>query len=139
MSESKIPSAAEIFQAEANVVLQEGTYDFQMKKVLENLKRIGKNNSTIAVIFKAVPDKRILEELEGQGYRVRFDTSYDSSKTEKYLTKLRITNPKFEVEGGNFFDKLEDQLKECAFTQGNINLSDETKNIFQSFLNIPSK
>ena len=114
MSESKIPSAAEIFQAEANVVLQEGTYDFQMKKVLENLKRIGKNNSTIAVIFKAVPDKRILEELEGQGYRVRFDTS-------------------------NFFDKLEDQLKECAFTQGNINLSDETKNIFQSFLNIPSK
>ena len=135
MSETKIPSAEEIFQEEAKVVLREGTYEFQIEKVLKEIKKINKNNNTCIIIFKAIPDERLLEELESQGYRVRFDTSYDSTKQEKYLTKIRVTNPKFENENTNFIDSLEDQLKECAFSKGTFNVPDDAKKLFQSLFN----
>ena len=95
MATQKIPSAEEIYQEEAFVILQEGTYDFQLKRILEELKNLNKDNGTVSVSFKAIPDEKILDELISQGYTVKFDTFYDSTKTEKYLTKIRITNPKF--------------------------------------------
>ena len=130
----KIPSAEQIFQDEANVILREGTYEFQVEKVLDEIKKINKNNNTITVIFKALPEERLLEELEKQGYRVRFDTSYDSSKTERYLTRLRVTNPRFESKTNSFMDNLEDQIRGCAFSDGNFQVSDDTKKIFQNFM-----
>lgn len=133
MSETKIPSAEEIFQEEAKVILKEGTYEFQIERVLKKIKKINKHNNTVTVVFKALPDERLLEELGSQGYRVRFDTSYDSNKQEKYLTRLRVTNPKFENESGNLIDSLEDQLKECAFSQGSFKVSEDAKKLFQSF------
>lgn len=133
MTDPKIPSAEEAFEEEAKVVLREGDYDFQIEKVLEQLKTINKNNSTATVLLKALPNQKILDELETQGYRVRFETCYDSTKQERFLTKLRITNPKFEPQGTNFMDNLEDHLKECAFSQGSFKVSDDAKKIFQSF------
>ena len=40
MTDNKIPSAEEIFQEEANFVLREGTYEFQVEKVLEEIKKL---------------------------------------------------------------------------------------------------
>lgn len=133
MTDHQIPSADQIFQDEANIILREGTYEFQVQKVLEEIKNLSKNNSTITVVFKALPEERLLEELEKQGYRVRFDTSYDSSKQEKYLTRLRVTNPKFDSKTSNFMDNLEEQLRDCAFSQSNFHVSDDAKKLFQSF------
>ena len=130
----KIPSAEEIFQDEANIVLREGTYEFQVDRVLEEIKKINKDNNTITVVFKALPDERLLEELEKQGYRVRFDTSYDSSKPEKFMTRLRITNPKFENKTNTFMDSLEDQLRGCAFSEGSFHVSEDAKKLFQNFM-----
>ena len=86
-TDAQIPSAEQIFQDEANIILREGTYEFQVQKVLEEIKKLNKNNNTVTVVFKALPEERLLEELEKQGYRVRFDTSYDSSKTERIYDK----------------------------------------------------
>jgi hypothetical protein len=134
MSESTIPSAEEIFQEEANVVLREGTYEFQVEKILKQIKKINKDNHTISVVFKALPDDRLLEELEKQGYRVRFDTCYDSSKTERVVTKIRVTNPKFSKQGSNFMDNLEDQMKNCVFSKGNVRASEDVRKMVQSFM-----
>ena len=139
MSESKIPSAEEIFQEEKNVILKESTYEFQIEIVLKKIKKINKNNNTVTIVFKALPDPRLLEELESQGYRVKFETSYDSVKQERYLTRLRVINPKFENEGNSFLDNLEDQIKECAFSQGSFKMTDDAKKLFQSFFNPQTK
>tara|TARA_R110001592_G_scaffold18816_12_gene77785 strand:- start:61531 stop:61950 length:420 start_codon:yes stop_codon:yes gene_type:complete len=139
MSETKIPSAEEIFQEEKNVILQESTYEFQIERVLKKIKKINKHNNTVTIVFKGLPDPRLLEELESQGYRVKFETSYDSGKQEKYLTRLRVINPKFENEGNSFIDKLEDQIKECAFSQGSFKMSDDAKNLIQSIFKPPTK
>ena len=133
-SEPQIPSAEQIFQEEANFVLREGTYEFQVGKILEEIKKLNKDNNTVTVVFKALPDERLLEELEKQGYRVRFDTSYDSSKPEKYLTRVRVTNPKFASTGNTFMDNLEEQVRGCAFSQGDFQISDDAKKMFQSFM-----
>ena len=133
-SENQIPSAEQIFQEEANFVLREGTYEFQVGKILEEIKKLNKDNNTVTVVFKALPDERLLEELEKQGYRVRFDTSYDSSKPEKYLTRVRVTNPKFASSGNTFMDNLEEQVRGCAFSQGDFQISDDAKKMFQSFM-----
>ena len=100
----------------------------------DEIKKLNKNNNTITVVFKALPEERLLEELEKQGYRVRFETTYDSSKQEKYLTRLRVTNPKFDSKGTNFMDTLEDQIRECAFAQPSFQVSDDAKKIFQTFM-----
>lgn len=134
MSEAKIPSAEEIFQEEANFVLREGTYEFQVEKILEEIKKLNKDKDTISVSFKALPDERLLEELEKQGYRVKFDTFYDSSKPERYLSRVRVTNPKFVSSGTTFLDNLEDQMRGCAFSQGEFSLPDDAKKLFQSFM-----
>ena len=134
MTDPKIPSAEEVFQVEANFVLREGTYEFQVEKILEEIKKLNKDNNTVTVTFKALPEERLLEELEKQGYRVKFDTFYDSSKTEKYLTRVRVTNPKFADQKTNFLDNLEDQMRGCAFSHGDFNLPDDAKKIFQSFM-----
>ena len=134
MSDHQIPSAEQIFQDEANIILREGTYEFQVQKVLDEIKKLNKNNNTIMVVFKALPEERLLEDLEKQGYRVRFETTYDSSKQEKYLTRLRVTNPKFEAKGTNFMDTLEDQIRECAFAQPSFQVSDDAKKLFQTFM-----
>jgi len=134
MTEPQIPSAEEIFQEEANFVLREGTYEFQVEKILEEIKKLNKGNDTITVTFKATPDERLLDELEKQGYRVKFDTFYDSSKTERYLTRVRVTNPKFVTTGTNFLDSIEDQIKGCVFSPSGIQNSEEAKKLFQSFM-----
>jgi len=134
MSDRQIPSAEQIFQDEANIILREGTYEFQVQKVLDEIKKLNKNNNTVTVVFKALPEERLLEELEKQGYRIRFDTSYDSSKQEKYLTRLRVTNPKFDTQGSSFMDTLEDQIRDCAFSKSSFHVSDDAKKIFQSFM-----
>ena len=64
MSESKIPSAEEIFQEEKNVILKESTYEFQIERVLKEIKKINKDNNTVTVVFKALPHTKLLEELE---------------------------------------------------------------------------
>lgn len=136
--DSQIPSAEEVFQEEANFVLREGTYEFQMELVLNNLNKLSKNNPTLSLTFKALPDERLLEELGSKGYNVKFDTYYDSTKTEKYLTKLRITNPKFSNKNTNFLESLEDQMKGFAFTSGGFTLPEGTEEFLKSF-GIPGK
>ena len=36
-------------------------------------------------------------------------------------------------------DNLEEQLKDCAFSQGTFKVPDDAKKLFQSFMNIPPK
>tara|TARA_R110000851_G_scaffold85054_1_gene185081 strand:- start:553 stop:969 length:417 start_codon:yes stop_codon:yes gene_type:complete len=134
MTDSKIPSAEEIFQEEANFILREGTYEFQLEKILEEIKKLNKDNNTVTVTFKALPDERLLEDLENQGYRVKFDTYYDSSKTEKFMTRVRVTNPKFADQKTTFLDNLEDQMRGCAFSQGDFAIPEDAKKMFQSFM-----
>ena len=133
MEEIKIPSAEQVFQDEANHVLREGTYEFQIEKILEEIKNLNKNNDTVNLIFKGLPHEKILKELEEQGYRVKFDTCYDSSKAEKYLTKVRIINPKFSNPNNTFMDNIEDQLKGCVFSKSSSN-GEDVKKIFQSLM-----
>ena len=134
MTDAKIPSAEEIFQEEANFVLREGTYEFQVEKILDEIKKLNKDNNTVTVSFKALPDDRLLEELEKQGYRVKFDTYYDSTKSEKYFTRVRVTNPKFSNTSSTFLDNLEDQIRGCAFSQSGVNNTEEAKKFIQSFM-----
>ena len=131
--DSQIPSAEEVFQEEANYVLREGTYEFQLEIILAELTKLNKKNPSVSVTFKALPDERILEELQGRGYDVKFDTYYDSSKTEKYISKVRITNPKFSVKGGNFLENLEDQMKGMSFSSGGFSLPDGAEEFLKNF------
>jgi hypothetical protein len=132
--DSQIPSAEDVFQEEANHVLREGTYEFQLDVVIRELSKINKSNPTVSVTFKAVPEERLLEELQTRGYTVKFDTYYDSSKTEKYISKLRITNPKFGGKCNNFLENLEDQMKGFAFSSsGGFSLPEGTEEFLKQF------
>lgn len=125
-----IPHAEEV----EDVEIKESSYEFQYSKIVEEVKKIGKATPTVCLIFKALPLQSLVEELEKQGYRVKFDSYYDSTKETKYNTKLRITNPKFATGGQDFVDRLEDQLKGCAYTKANFQVSEEAKNLFDSFM-----
>jgi hypothetical protein len=133
MADAKIPSAEEIFQEEANTLLKEGTYEYQVETTLEQIKKLSKDNTTVTVVFKAIPSEKLLNQLDEQGYRVKFDTCYDSSKTEKYVSKLRITNPKFPNPNNLFMDNIEEKLKGCVFSTDSNSVED-MKKIFQSFM-----
>lgn len=125
-----IPPAADFVEEE----VQESSYDFQYNKVIEEVKKISKTKPTVCLIFKSLPCENLISELEKQGYDVKFDAYYDSTKEVKYNSKIRITNPKFATKGQTFIDKLEDQLKGCAYSQANFQVSEDAKNLFDSFM-----
>ena len=129
-----IPSAETKFQEEVEKIKDEETYEAQVEKVLEEIKKINKNNSSVVVSFKALPNPELLTKLESQGYEVKFDTYYDSKKVERYMTKLRVTNPNFKKSDGGIFEQLEDQIKSCPFSASNIQVSEDAKKILESFM-----
>ena len=131
--EAQIPTADEVFQEEEKIILREGTYEFQLELVSGQLRNLGKNNPTVSLSFKALPDEKLLEELDSKGYNVKFDTYYDSTKTERYITKLRITNPKFSNKNTNFLESLEDQVKGLAFTSGGFSIPEGAEEFLKSF------
>ena len=130
-----IPTAEQIYQEELNQVNEQETYEYQHKLVLEEIGKINKNCSSIMVVFKAHPNEKLLKQLEENGYQVKVDMSYDSGKVEKYQTRLRVINPKFSTSTTAFMDRLEDQMKGCAFSRGNIQVSDDTKKMVESLFN----
>ena len=130
-----IPSADEIYQEELNQVNEQETYEYQHKLVLEEIGKINKNCNSIMVTFKAQPNDKLIKQLEENGYQVKADMSFDSGKVEKYQTRLRVINPKFSTSSSVFMDKLEDQMKGCAFSQSNIHVSDDTKKMMESLFN----
>ena len=134
MSVPEIPSAGEKFQEEVEKIKGEETYESQVDKVLQEISKINKDNPSVVVVFKALPNPQLLEKLESQGYQVKFDTYYDSQKVERYLSKIRVTNPNFKKSESNIFDKLEDQMKGCAFNASNIQVSEDAKKLLESFL-----
>ena len=132
-----IPDAEDLYQEEMKSFTEQSSYEFQEKLVIKELSKLTKDNPTISVLFKALPNEKLVRELEERGYVVKYDTFYDSSKVEKYGTRLRITNPKFTPVGGTFMDKLEDQLKSCPFAQGTgggFQVSGDAKKLMESFL-----
>ena len=130
-----IPSADQIYQDELNQVNEQETYEYQHKLVLEEIGKINKNCNSIMVVFKAHPNEKLLKQLEENGYQVKVDMSYDSGKVEKYQTRLRVINPKFSTSTTAFMDRLEDQMKGCEFSRGNIQVSDDTKKMMESLFN----
>ena len=131
-----IPDAEEAYQEEMKSFTEQSSYEFQEKLVIKELSKLTKDNPTISVLFKALANEKLVKELEERGYVVKYDTFYDSSKVEKYGTRLRITNPKFTPVGGTFMDKLEDQLKSCPFAQGasgGFQVSGDAKKLMESF------
>ena len=74
-----IPHAEEV----EDVEIKESSYEFQYSKIVEEIKKIGKATPTVCLIFKALPLQSLIEELEKQGYHVKFDSYYDSSKEIK--------------------------------------------------------
>lgn len=134
---SNIPNAEDVYHEEMKGVTEQETYEFQEKLVVQEMSKLTKENPTVTVLFKALPDEKLVLQLEERGYTVKYDTFYDSTKVEKYGTRLRITNPKFAPKGGTFMDKLEDQLKSCPFAQtgtgGGIQISGDAKKLMESF------
>jgi hypothetical protein len=132
---SDIPTAEQLYQEELKQVNEQETYEFQKKLVVEEITKINKNNSSICVCFKAHPHSQLVKEIEENGYQIKFEVMYDSSKVEKYQTRMRVINPKFVTGAGNFMDKLEDQMKGCAFAQTNVQVSEDTKKLMESLFN----
>lgn len=132
---SDIPTAEQIYQEELNQVNEQETYEYQKKLVVEEITKINKNNSSVCVCFKAHPNPQLVKEIEDNGYQIKFEVMYDSAKVEKYQTRMRIINPRFVTGGGNFMDKLEEQMKGCAFTHGNVHVSEDTKKMMESLFN----
>ena len=132
---SDIPSAEQLYQEELNQVNEQETYEFQKKLVVDEITKINKNNSSICVCFKAHPHPQLVKEIEENGYQIKFEVVYDSSKVEKYQTRMRVINPKFVTSAGNFMDRLEDQMKGCAFAQGNVQMTEDTKKLMESLYN----
>lgn len=128
------PTADEIYEEGMKKVTEQETYEFQSGRVLEELRKINKDHPTAVVIFKALPDKKLLEELEEKGFVVKFDAYYDSTKLERYNCKMRITNPKFSTSATSLMDKLEDQMKGCAFSQSNVQVSEDARKFFEGII-----
>ena len=128
------PSADEIYEEGMKRVTEQESYHFQSKRVLDELHKINKDHPTAVVILKALPDKQLLADLEEKGFVVKFDAYYDSSKLERYTCKVRITNPKFSTGATNLMDKLEDQMKGCAFSQSNIQVSEDARKFFEGLI-----
>jgi len=128
---SEIPLAEELVDNEPD----ESSYEFQLEKVLEEIKKICKNKPSVSLLFKGQVNENISSELTSKGYDVRFDTCYDSTKECKYNSKVRITNPKFSSSGQDFMNRIEDQVKGCAFSQANLQVSDEARNLFDTIMN----
>ena len=131
---SEIPEASESYQQKVEES-REDTYEHQSKVVTEKIKEIRQGNSTVTVLFKGNIVDRLVEELTSKGYIVKYDLSFDSSKEEKYHTRVRISNPNFHSSGCNFMNNLEDQLKNSIFTQSNVQVSDDTRKLFEGLIN----
>lgn len=130
----EIPSAEEHYQ-ENIAKNSETSYEFQLEKVTHELTKISKNKPTAHVLLKAQPVEKLLTELTEKGYVVKYDMFFDSSReSDKYMTKLRITNPNFGNQTHSFMDNLEDQIRGCAFNQSNINLSEDTRNMIENII-----
>ena len=132
---SDIPSAEQLYQEELNQVNEQETYEFQKKLVVDEITKINKNNSSICICFKAHPHPQLVKEIEENGYQIKLEVMYDSDKVEKYQTRMRVINPKFVTSAGNFMDRLEDQMKGCAFAQGNVQMTEDTKKLMESLYN----
>lgn len=128
---SDIPPAQEFTSKEVD----ESSYDFQLKKVLEKIKSISKSTPTITLLFKSMVNETLVEKIVAQGYTVKIDSYYDSSKEDnKYNSKMRISNPSFNNGNTAFIDRIEDQLKNCAFSQSSFQVPEETKSFIESML-----
>ena len=129
-----IPTAEETYQEEVVKGEQESTYQFQHELLLQKIGSINKQNPSVIITFKGRPSQQLVEQLESGGYIVKVESYYDSSKEEKWLSKIKVTNPKFQSQNGSFMDRLEDQMKSCSFAQGNIELGEDAKRLLESFL-----
>jgi hypothetical protein len=130
----EIPSA-EVHYNENIAKTCEDSYEFQLEKVTQELTKVTKNKPTVHVLLKAQPSEKLLSELIVKGYVVKYDMFFDSSKdSDKYMTKVRITNPNFGGQTHTFLDNIEDQIRGCAFNHSNINVSEDTKNMIETLL-----
>jgi len=131
---STIPTAEETYQEEVVKGEQESTYQFQHELLLQKIGSLNKHNPSVIITFKGHPSKQLMDQLESGGYVVKVESYYDSSKEEKWLSKIKVINPKFQSQNGSFMDRLEDQMKSCSFAQGNIELGEDAKRLLESFL-----
>ena len=107
-------------------------YQGQRTKCLEAIKKIGPKQASSLVIFHSIPSEQLVGELEEKGYIVRYTLDYDVKRTDKYLCRLRIINPKIEEPACAFMNNLEENLKKLGF-DNNQNTAD-LKNMFSGFM-----
>ena len=93
----------------------------QKKEGLEAISKIGATKPSVAVNFNALPEPRLISELEEKGFLVKYKVTYDSEKTPRHQSRVRIINPKLLTNGAqmdDFLDSLNENLRSFNICQG---------------------
>lgn len=123
-------------QVEESKLSPEQIEQDQRQKCLEAIKKINKDNGSVSVFFKNSPSELLLAELESKGYILKYTLDYDGKKKEdeRYLCKLRISNPKFQDTASTFIENFEENLRKIGFNQGSIDTEDNLKKMINGFV-----
>ena len=132
--EDEIPTIES--QLEATQLTPEEEHQEQRKKCLEAIKKINKDNGSVSVFFNNQVSELLLAELESKGYVIKYTLDYDGRKKEgdKYMCKLRISNPKFQDNANTFIENFEDNLKKIGFNQSSIDTEENIKKMLNGFI-----
>ena len=112
-------------------------YEKQKRECLKEMKKLSKDRASVSLTFFENFDNKLLADLEEKGFVVKFKLNYDQEKPKRYLCRVKIINPKFLKESGDFncefIDSLEENLRNFGFTTSEGE-TENLKKIFNQFM-----
>ena len=128
----QIPDVNSIPEAE---LPDESSYDFQLQKSLNEMKKISKDKSSVSLVFNAHVHGDLVQKLEEKGYVVKYTSDYNSSrKPQNMISKLKIVNPKLCDQTSNLMDSFEENLKKLGFSSDSTDTEENFKKLFSGFM-----
>ena len=136
MSAEEIPYADAYLQTEEHSDEVISVYDQQKRDCLKEMKKICKDRASVSVVFYALPETRLVEELETRGFVVKYKVNYDQEKPNRYMCRMKIINPKFlnSTSSDDLINSLEENLKSFGFTTNCEGDNDALRGLLRGFL-----
>jgi len=112
-------------------------YEKQKGECLREMKKLSKDRASVSLTFYDKVEEQLVSDLEKKGFVVKYKLNYDQEKPNRYLCRLKIINPKFLKENGefncDFIDNLEENLRNFGFATSEGD-TESLKKMFNQFM-----
>lgn len=112
-------------------------YEKQKSECLREMKKLSKDRASVSLTFSDKMEDKLVADLEEKGFVIKYKLNYDQDKPTRYMTRLKIINPKFLKSSSDFncdfIDNLEDNLRNFGFTV-NDSETENLKKMFNQFM-----